>query len=358
MVYKHFQLLVYASLFFIPTLLAQPKLVLVDSTSIENPDSLPLSKISFRGVSVVNNEVVWVSGTKGTFAKSIDGGKTFRIAQIPGYDSSDFRDIEAFSKDKAIVMSSGTPGYILKTYDGGLTWKKVFEDHRKEFFLDAMDFWNEDQGMVIGDPIDERFVLYRTIDGGNTWHPMDTSMRPWAIEGESLFAASGTCFRCMPNNSIAFVSGGSKSIFHWLQIDKKYQRFELKNMVQGKASQGAFSFDFDKKHIIIVGGDYASDTSKIKQGFSGYYYSKDGLELMNQKPFYCNYRSSVELLANGNFITCGTKGVDYNNTEQTITTSNAKSQLSNLSFNVVRKAKKGKLVILAGSKGKIARLVE
>jgi photosystem II stability/assembly factor-like uncharacterized protein len=329
---------------------------LLDSSRFINPEGLALSKISFRGLSIVNDKVIWVSGSKGTFAKSVNGGLTFTINTIPGFEKTDFRDIEAFNKDMAVVMGSGSPSYILKTFDGGTTWKKVFEDDRKEMFLDAMDFWDENKGMVIGDPIDERFVLYKTIDGGNTWHSMDTSMRPWAVKGESLFAASGSCFRCMPKNTIAFVTGGTSSNFHWLQIDKKYQRFELKFMTQGKPSQGAFSFTFNKKHIIVVGGDYASDTAKVKQGCYSYTYSKDGLELLNQKPFYSNYRSAVELIDNENFVTCGTKGVDINNVHQTTTTSNKKSQISYLSFNVVGKAKKGILVALAGSQGKIAIL--
>lgn len=335
-----------------------PHVQVVDSTQFINPDSLPVSQISYRGLSVVNDQVIWASGSKGAVARSIDGGKTFELMRIKGYDSTQFRDIEGFSADIAIVMSSGSPGYILKTYDGGKTWKKVFEDKRKEFFLDAMDFWDEDNGMVIGDPIDERFILYKTIDGGNTWHAVDTSMRPWAVPGESLFAASGTCFRCMPKNSIAFVTGGSSAIFHWLQLDKKYQRFELKSMKQGNQSSGAFSFDYTKKYIIVVGGDYASDTAKVKQGFYSYTYDEDGLELLNMKPFYTNYRSCVELLEDGTFYTCGTRGADINHTEKTKTISNATTQFSGYSYNVVQKAKKGSLVVLAGNRGLIVILVQ
>jgi photosystem II stability/assembly factor-like uncharacterized protein len=350
-------------MFFLPLLLfqigsanAQKKLSVLEGTAITCEEGIDLSRISFRGLDVVSDKVVWVSGNKGTFGRSIDGGQSFKISRIKGFDSTDFRSIKAFNEDQAIVVSSGSPGYILKTFDGGETWKKVFEDKRKEFFLDAIDFWDEDNGMVIGDPIDERFILYRTIDGGNTWHPMDTSMRPWAIAGESLFAASGTSFRCMPKKSIGFVTGGKISVFHWLQIDKKYQRFELKSMKQGKASEGAFSFDFNEKYIAIVGGDYAQDTAKVKQAIYKYSYDKDGLQLMNMKPFYTNYRSCVELLNNSDFITCGPKGVDINNTEQTVTLSNAKTQLSFESFNVVKQAKDGSLIILAGSKGKLARI--
>jgi hypothetical protein len=77
---------------------------------------------------------------------------------------------------------------------------------------------------------------------------------------------------------------------------------------------------------------------------------------LNQKPFYSNYRSAVELIDNDNFITCGTKGVDLIKVHQTTTSSNKKSKISDVSFNVVGKAKKGILVALAGSQGKIAIL--
>jgi photosystem II stability/assembly factor-like uncharacterized protein len=335
---------------------AQKNIVLLEESQIKCEPEIDLSKISFRGLDVVSDLVVWASGSKGSYARSIDGGKTFEVKRIPGYDSSDFRGIRAFNADQAIVISSGFPSYILKTFDGGLTWKKVFEDKRKELFLDAIDFWDEDKGMVIGDPIGERFVLYRTKDGGNTWHAMDTSMRPWAIPGESLFAASGTSFRCMPKNSIAFVTGGKVAALHWLQIDKKYKRFELKSMNQGKSSEGAFSFDYNKQYMVVVGGDYASDTSKVKQGLYKYGYDKYGLQLMNMKPFYTNYRSCVTIMENGDFVTCGTQGVDYNNALKLVTIANEKSHISSQSFHVVRKARKGSLIILAGSKGKLARL--
>ncbi|MDP3929770.1 MAG: YCF48-related protein [Bacteroidota bacterium] len=326
---------------------------IIDSTLISNLTGSCISCISFRGMSVPNNKVVWISGSKGSVARSTNGGKSFELIKIPGYESFDFRSIYAFNDKKAIVVNSGSPAYILKTFDGGNTWRKVYEDLRQEIFLDAIDFWDEEKGMVLGDPIDERFMLIKTSDGGNTWYEMDTSMRPWAIPGESVFAASGTSFRCMKKNSLAFVTGGSKSVFHWLEIDKKYQRHELKTMVQGKASEGAFSFDYNAKYIAVVGGDYASDTTKIKQALYRYAYDKDGLQLLNMKTFYTYYKSSVALLEKGNLVSCGTLGVAVNHTEQTTTLPGQKTYISTKSFNVVRKARKGNLTVLAGPKGTI-----
>ena len=52
---------------------------------------------SLRGLSVVDNSIAWVSGSKGWTALSKDGGLTWQWKQIKGYENLDFRDIEGFS---------------------------------------------------------------------------------------------------------------------------------------------------------------------------------------------------------------------------------------------------------------------
>src|SRR4051794_11548621 len=85
-------------------------------------------KTSLRGLSVVDDHIVWVSGSNGTVARSINGGKTFEWLTVQGYEQRDFRDIEAFDANTAVIIAIAEPAFILKTKDGGMTWKKVFED--------------------------------------------------------------------------------------------------------------------------------------------------------------------------------------------------------------------------------------
>jgi photosystem II stability/assembly factor-like uncharacterized protein len=87
--------------------------------------------------------LVWASGSNGTVARSVDGGKTFEWLTVTGYEKRDFRDIEAFDANTAIIMGISEPAIILKTKDGGKSWYKVFEDSTKGMFLDAMDFLNK-----------------------------------------------------------------------------------------------------------------------------------------------------------------------------------------------------------------------
>src|SRR6188474_2803836 len=129
-------------------------------------------KTSIRGLSVVNNNVIWVSGSNGMVGKSSNAGKNWKWMTVKGFEKADFRDIEAFDANTAIIMGIADPAYILKTTDGGENWNVVFKDTTKGMFLDAMEFWNDRSGIVIGDPIGDKVFIARTADGGNTWKPI------------------------------------------------------------------------------------------------------------------------------------------------------------------------------------------
>jgi photosystem II stability/assembly factor-like uncharacterized protein len=123
---------------------------------------------SIRGLSAVNDKIIWVSGSNGMIGKSIDSGTTWKWIQVKGFEKTDFRDIEAFDENIAVIMGVDAPAYILRTIDGGETWKLVYENKTKGMFLDAMEFWNEQSGIVIGDPINGKFFFFFTFNVGNT----------------------------------------------------------------------------------------------------------------------------------------------------------------------------------------------
>ena len=77
------------------------------------------SKTSIRGLSVVNDSVVWASGSGGMVAKSTDGGTSFTWTKVKGFEKADFRDIEGFDANTAVIMAIDSPAFILKTSDGG-----------------------------------------------------------------------------------------------------------------------------------------------------------------------------------------------------------------------------------------------
>ncbi|MGN6804070.1 MAG: WD40/YVTN/BNR-like repeat-containing protein [Ginsengibacter sp.] len=303
------------------------------------------NNISFRGLSVVNNNIVWVSGSNGTVGRSEDGGKTWKWMNVKGFEKTDFRDIEAFDSHTALIMAVDSPAYILRTKDGGRNWKIVFEDHTSGIFLDAMDFLDAQNGVVVGDPIKGHFFMVKTFDSGKSWEKVATMSAPVADTGEACFAASGTNIWILNNSNYAFVTGGKESNFVFND-----QKIRLP-LLQGKESTGANSFaEKNNKTLVVVGGDFL----KANDTIGNCAISKDGGKTwQGPQTSPSGYRSCVEYLSESKWITCGLNGVDISNDDGMDWT-----KISDESFHVCRKAKNGKAVYFAGAGGRIAKLEE
>jgi photosystem II stability/assembly factor-like uncharacterized protein len=306
-------------------------------------------KTSLRGLSVVSDAIVWASGSNGTVGKSTDGGKNWKWVSVKGFEKRDFRDIEAFDASTAIIMAVDTPAYILKTTNGGETWKVVYENRKAGMFLDALEFWNDRAGIVIGDPINDRLFIARTFDGGNTWKELPEQYKPLADSGEALFAASGTNIRALDKDEAVFVTGGQTAR---LFIRDNATPLPL---LQGTASTGANSIAVMDNNslkggrtMMVVGGDF----SKPAVDSLNCFYSHDrGRTWTAPKVPPHGYRSCVEYLSKTHLVACGITGVDY-------TTDGGVrwSLISAEGFNVCRVAKNGSAVFLAGNNGKIGKL--
>lgn len=298
--------------------------------------------ISLRGLSVLNDSFFWVSGSKGTVARCSNSGTFIEWMKVPGYENRDFRDIEAFSENTAIIMAIDSPSVILKTTDSGKTWKKVFEDYRSGMFLDAMYFEDSNSGVVVGDPIDGKFYLAKTVDGGEKWIPFE-KVSAVADSGEALFAASGSNI-ILNNNQIFFVTGGTTS--HFVNGN---QKIDLP-LLQGKSSTGANAIDIaEDGRIIIIGGDFSADTLSVTNCSITDDLGKKFIPPV-RTPF--GYKSSISYIGNKKWIACGTSGVDIS-----IDHGMNWKHISNQSFHIVQKAKKGNKVFLAGKSGIIAELI-
>ncbi|MEO6671113.1 MAG: oxidoreductase [Ferruginibacter sp.] len=302
------------------------------------------AKTSIRGLSAVNDKTVWVSGSNGMVGLSIDSGNNWKWITVKGYEKTEFRDIEAFDAKTAIIMGIDSPAYILKTTDAGENWKLVFEAHTRGMFLDAMEFWNDQSGIFIGDPINGKFVIGRTFDGGNTWRSIPDANRPLADSGEACFASSGTNIRKLNKAEAVFISGGSSS--HFFIRDKKIKL----PILQGTTSTGANSIAVkNSKTMMVVGGDFTMKDSSAKNCF---FTNDAGSTWRSPVVPPHGYRSCIEWLKKTNWISCGLNGVDYSTDDGKTFT-----WISKDGYHVCRKAKKGKMVFFAGGGGRIGKLI-
>lgn len=212
-----------------------------------------------RGLSVPSSSVMWASGVRGSVIHTLDGGRTWRTDNVPNARRLDLRAVEATSARVAHAMSIGDSSRIFRTTNGGISWTQRFISLKKGSFFDAIRFWDAKHGIAVSDPVDGRFLLVTTRDGGDTWQEIPTDRMPLALEGEGAFAASGSALAVFGSRDVWFVTGGATHprIFH--SADRG-QSWTVHNtpLRTGLASTGAFSVAFrDRMNGVIAGGDYA-----------------------------------------------------------------------------------------------------
>lgn len=305
---------------------------------------------SFRGLSVVNQKVVWVSGTGGTVLRTTDSGKNWENISVPNMEKIDFRDVEGFNKNTAIVMGIASPARFYKTTDGGQNWKLVHFDDRAGVFFDGMSFWNKNDGIAFSDPVDGQHLLIRTTDGGDTWHEIPKEGFPHKLNPEFGFAASGTGIPVQGRKTVWLGMGGVKSrVFKSEDGGMNWSVAETP-VVHGGQSTGIYSVAFKNKIVgISVGGDYTNQYIKNTMA-----YTNDGGATWHlpEKQTH-QYRECVAHYRGNIFFAVGPSGFD-------MTTDNGKNwhphywEVNNLT--AVAFAKRSNVGFAVGKGGQIYKI--
>ena len=219
------------------------------------------STVELRGLAVHDSTRAWATGAEGTVLRTRDGGRSWQKVTIPGGEKLDFRDVEILPNGPVLVLSAGTGDLsrIYRTTDDGKTWTLIHTNPDKDGFYDAMAFWDEKSGVVLGDPVNGRFVTPLTSDGGLTWAPPPPGAMSEAFPGEGAFAASGTCLAVLKGSDQGwFVTGGARVSRVFRSFDRGKSWSSATNpQPAGNPSSGLFSIAFsDAKTGFAVGGNY------------------------------------------------------------------------------------------------------
>lgn len=219
-----------------------------------------------QAVSASSESVVWVSGNQGTFGRSVDGGTTWQMGQVPGAESLEFRDVHAIDADLAFLMSAG-PGEasrIYRTSDAGRSWSEVYRVSEPAGFFDCMSFWNASTGIVFSDAPDSDFMLMKTTDGGDTWMRVDPDALEDAHEGEGAFASSGTCLVTGADGHAWFGTGASgidTRVYRTADFGASWEAAQTP-IPSNSGSSGIFTLSFlDESNGIALGGEYTRPDS-------------------------------------------------------------------------------------------------
>ena len=220
--------------------------------------------VSLRGLSAVTSNLAWVSGSEGSVFKTTDSGKNWKDVSPKGYSDLQFRDIQAFDENNALVLSAGLPAVICKTTDGGQNWKEVYRNENQRVFFDAMDFWDPQRGMAFSDAPEEHLLILITKDGGDSWSELPQENSPKVFAHQGGFAASGTCIKTFGESSALIGLGGPEATVLLTSDFGKTWTKTIAPLDFGEPSKGIFSIDMlDEKNGICVGGDYRADSLTV-----------------------------------------------------------------------------------------------
>lgn len=218
----------------------------------------------------------------------------------------------AVNDKSAYGISIGNPALVYNLDVDKDKIKIVYTEEHEKAFYDAMAFWNEKEGIAIGDPTDDCMSIIITRDGGNTWAKLSCDILPKAKDGEAAFAASDTNIAIVGDKTWVATGGKASRILYSADRGHTWAIFETP-IVQGIGTTGMYSVDFyDELNGFAIGGDYtkadANNANKIR--------TKDGgktweLVAQNQNP---GYRSCVQYVPNSYgraMVAIGFKGIDY-----------------------------------------------
>jgi photosystem II stability/assembly factor-like uncharacterized protein len=231
-----------------------------------------------RGIDSVDGTVAWASGTGGTVLRTTDGGAHWTKCEVPDAEKDgatlDFRGVQAWDEKTAIVMASG-PGErsrLYKTVDGCGTWRLILKNpDAPEGFFDS--FWINpayNEGILVGDPVKNQFVVFKTSNAGTNWQRDETTGLEVGSKPIAAFAASNSLIPKFGSTYMhGFVTGGNGGAFLIHRWDgKSWMRSSIR-LTSGTDSSGAFSVEYRVtpppctdcsgpfyQFAVAVGGDY------------------------------------------------------------------------------------------------------
>lgn len=272
-------------------------------------DTLFKDKISIRAIAFDNDTIYYGAADKKLGFVSSKAKLQTEVSRVPA--DSDFRSI-ALTSEYVYYLTSGNPAKLFKYPRKFRSYDIVYEESHEKVFYDSMNFWNDNEGIAIGDPIEDCLSIIITRDGGKTWKKTSCTDMPKIVPGEAAFASSNTNI-CIKGDKTWVVTGGKKSrVFYSPDKGRTWEVFETP-IVQGKAMTGIFTADFYDEEIgFIAGGNYEEQNQDFQNKAITFDGGKTWKLVAENSGF--GYASCVQFVPNSDgkkLVTVGTSGLYY-----------------------------------------------
>jgi len=263
---------------------------------------------TIRALELENDSSCWFAGSKNKFGFTNDFGKTWQISNI-NHDSLnlEFRSI-AITDSAVFILSIGSPALLFKINKQTLAHELVYKEVHEKVFYNSMQFWDNKNGIAVGDPTESCLSILLTKDGGNTWHKLTCENLPAIEKGEAGFAASNTNISLVDKKAFIVTGGKAANILVGDEFGKNWEIFKTP-IVQGETGTGIYTSDFlNEKEGIIAGGDWtAKDILKNTMALT----SDSGRtwQVLEKGP---GFTSCVQFIPNTKgILSCSTNGIFY-----------------------------------------------
>ena len=262
---------------------------------------------SIRALELENDSTCWFAGSKNKFGYTNDYGKTWKENVIK-YDTFnlEFRSISV-TTNSVFIFSVGSPALLFKIDKKTLNYKLVYKETNKKAFYDSMQFWDDKNGIAVGDPTANCMSIVLTKDGGNSWNKIACENLPLAVEGEAAFAASNTNISLVDQKAFIATGGKEANIFVGSDYGKNWQKYKTP-IIQGEEMTGIFSVDnLSMDTAIIAGGNWSSKESTVKA--MAITVDGNNWKIKENNP---GYISCIQFIPKTkNLIACSTTGIYY-----------------------------------------------
>lgn len=266
--------------------------------------------LSIRALHNKGNDY-WFAGSKGIYG-AIESGEFYKAAvELDNDDSIEFRSV-AVTDNFTYVLSAGNPALLYKIKHSTKNVSLVYVEEGEKVFYDSMKFWNDQEGIALGDPIDDCFSIIKTEDGGDTWGKLYCDMLPDYIEGEVAYAASNSNI-AIYNDHVWIATGGRVArIFYSPDRGEQWQVYNTP-FIAGEEMKGLYAIDFyDEFKGVAIGGDW-NDKEKNKYNKAYTLNGGKSWKLMPDGPGYCSDIMFVPGTNGKEIIAAGPMGIWWTN---------------------------------------------
>lgn len=264
--------------------------------------------ISIRAIELIDNSLAY-AGNNGIFGNiDIKSGKIMESVQQYDTIFPEFRAVAHTASD-FFMLSIANPALLYKTGDDG-KMALVYTEEDEAVFYDAMTFWNDREGIAIGDSMNGCLSVIISRDGGNSWNKLPCSDLPEGIDGEGAFAASNTNIVVVGDKT--WIATTSSRIYFSEDKGKNWEIQETP-IVKDEPTQGIYSIAFYDENLgVAIGGDFTKpeeDTANKALTLNGgktWQLFADG-----QNP---QYKSCIQFVPNAKgdgIVALGFTGISY-----------------------------------------------